>query len=265
MNARAFSLLGESDLLRVRQAALQALEEWRAAWGLGARQVQVACTRAWESARRTRVFEEGWTCWECDGRGWAAAAPLLVSRIREDLFGRSGPGAPERHSPVALEVGDRAIDDLIGRVLGKEAPPAVRKRAGEPAPDIPAQVFKHGSGAVVLDIELDEGRLRVVAGCGAAPPSSAKQARAGALPPGESHAALLAVPVTLEAELAELEMDLATLQSLETGDVVRLTARIDQPLRLSAPGGSTVCFGDFGTQDGFRALSLRKPVAHEGA
>jgi len=263
MNARALSLLGESDLLRVRQAAVQALEEWRAVWGLGARGAQVACARAWESARRTRVFEEGWTCWECDGRGWAAAAPLLVSRIGEDLFGRSEPGAPECHAPVALEVGDRAIDDLIGRVLGKDAPP-VRKRAGDPAPDIPAEVFKHGSGAVVLDIELDEGRLRIVAGCGATA-SSAKQARSGAQPPGESHAALLAIPVTLEAELGELDMDLATLQSLEAGDVVRLTARIDQPLRLSAPGGSTVCFGDFGTQEGFRALSLRKPVAHEGA
>jgi len=265
MNARPLSLLGESDLLRARQAAAQALEEWRAVWGLGAQGAQIACVRAWESAERTRVFDEDWTRWECDGWGWAAAAPTLVSRIQEALFGRSEPGAPERGAPLALELGDRAVDDLIVRLLGKGAPPAVRERAGGPAPEIPASVFKHGSGAVVLDIGIDEGQVRVVARCGAARVSSAPQARTGMQSPGESHAALHALPVTLEAELGELELDLSTLQSLEAGDVVRLTTRIDEPLRLSAPGGSTVCFGDFGTQEGFRALSLRKPGAHEGA
>ncbi len=232
MNARPLVLLGESDLLRVRQAAAQALEEWRTVWGLGARATQVAC---------------------------------MVSSIREALFGRSEPGAPESDAPVALEVGDLAIDDLIGRVLGKGALPVVRKGAGDPAPEFPAEVFEQGSGALVLDIEIHEGRFRVVAGCGTTQASPAKQARTGTQPPGESHVALLALPVTLEAELGELELDLATLQSLEAGDVVRLTTRIDQPLRLCAPGGSTVCFGDFGTQEGFRALSLRKQLAHDGA
>ena len=265
MNARPFSLLGESDLLRVRQAAAQALEEWRAVWGVELGEAQIACTRAWESAGPTRVFEEDWTCWECDSRGWAAATAVLVSRIQEGLFGRAEPGAPERGAPLALELGDRAVDDLVGRLLGTGAPPAIRKRAPESAPEIPADLFKHGSGATVLDIKIGEGQLRVVAGRGATQASSAGQARTGTQSPGESHVALHALPVTLDAELGELDIDLATLQSLEAGDVVRLSARIDQPLRVCGPGGKTVCLGDFGAQEGFRALSLRKPAAHEGA
>jgi flagellar motor switch/type III secretory pathway protein FliN len=264
MNARALSLLGASELLRMRQMAAQALEEWRAVWGLGREEAQIACTRAWETAERTRVLDEDWTRWECDGWGWAAAAPTLVYRLQETLFGRSEPGTSGRGAPVALEVGDRAVDDLIGQLFGKGAPPGIRREAGC-LPEISASDFKYGSGAAVIDIEIGEGRLRVLTRCGATRASSAPQARTGTQSPGESHAALHALPVTLEAELGELELDLSTLQSLEAGDVVRLTTRIDEPLRLSGPGGSTVCFGDFGAQEGFRALSLRKSAAHEGA
>jgi flagellar motor switch/type III secretory pathway protein FliN len=262
MDARTLSLLGESDLLRVRQAAARALEEWRAVWGVELQETQIACSRAWESAVRTRVFEEDWTCWECDDRGWVAAAPVLFSLVREALFGRAEPEASE--PSVAREVGDRAVDDLIGRLLGAGAPPAICKRVPDPAPEIPADVFKHGSGAALLDIKIGESQLRVVAGRGATRASSAG-ARTGTQTPGESHVALHALPVTLEADLGELDIDLATLQSLEAGDVVRLSARIDQPLRVCGPGGKTVCLGDFGSQEGFRALSLRKSAAHEGA
>lgn len=261
MKTRPIELLGESDLLRTRQTAAQALEAWRAVWGLEPREARIACVRAWESEERSPANEEGWLGWADEGAGWAAASPGFACAVRQSLFGPPQTGASEYDTPIALELCNLAIDDLVARLLAGETPSAVRKCEPGPAPAIPASVFEHGSGVVAMDIRLEEGRLFAVTR--RAP--RARQDQAGSQSFGESHGAMRAVPVALDAQLGELDIDLGTLQSLEVGDVIRLPARLDQPVRLLAPDGGTVCFGDFGTQEGFRALSLRKSAAHEGA
>lgn len=257
MNTRPIELLGESDLLRTRQTAAQALEAWRADWGLGPRDARIACARAWESGERIRPHEEAWLGWECEGTGWAAASPELACSLRRSLFGPPQAGATGHDTSLALELCHLAIDDLVVRLLAAEVPSAVRKCERGPAHVIPAGVFEQGSGAVVTDIQIEEGRLFAIT----LRTPRLRQDPAGSQSFGESHGAVRAVPVALDAQLGELDIELGTLQSLEVGDVIRLPARLDQPLRLLAPGGGTVCFGDFGTHEGFRALSLRKSAA----
>src|SRR5262245_31985593 len=104
MNARAIELLAESDLMRARRAAAQALEAWRAYWGLAPRAAQIACTRAWESAERGRVLEEDWTSWECENGDWAAASSGFGSGVRRTLFGPPQMGVPDAAAPVALDL-----------------------------------------------------------------------------------------------------------------------------------------------------------------
>jgi len=259
MEARTIELLGESDLLRARQSAARALEAWRASWGLEPREARIACVRAWEADERRPL--DGWETWEGGGVEWAAASPRLARTLRESLFGSLRAGTSERDSPVSLEVRDRAIDDLVAVLLGNGARPGLRRREAGTTRGIPASCRERGSGAALLEIAIDEGSLLAVTRC-ARPP---RQDRSGSQSFGESHVAMHGVAVTLDAQLGEVDMDIATLQSLEAGDVIRLPARLDQPLRLSAPDGKTVCFGDFGTHDGFRALSLRKSAIQEGA
>jgi flagellar motor switch/type III secretory pathway protein FliN len=262
MKTRPIELLGESDLLRSRQTAAQALEAWRAVWGLGPREARIACVRAWESGEPIRPDEKGWLGWVVgEGAGWAAASPEFACGLRQGLFGPAQAGASEHDTSIALELCNLAIEDLVVRLLAGELPSALRKCEQGSAPVIPAGVFEHGSGAVVTDIQIEEGRLLAIT----LRIPRFRQDPAGSQSFGESHGAMRAVPVPLDAQLGELDIELGTLQSLEVGDVIRLPAKLDQPLRLLAPGGGTVCFGDFGTQEGFRALSLRKSAAHEGA
>ena len=261
MDARPIELLGESDLLRAQRSAGQALDAWRAFWGLAPREAQTACVRAWQSAERVREVEKDWSCWAGDNGEWAAASPGLVSGVRRALFGAPQIGVPESGAPVALDTCDQAVEDLVVRLLKKTPPAAVARRVTGAAASLPVGALAHGSGSALLDIHTCEARLLVVTRC--SPPI--RQDRAGSQPFAESHLAMHSVPVTVAAELDDLDMDLATLQSLEAGDVIRLGAKIDHPLRISAPGGGTICFGDFGTVGGFRALALRKSAAHEGA
>jgi flagellar motor switch/type III secretory pathway protein FliN len=248
---RPLDFLGSSALSRLNRAATAALEEWRLAWGSGRAAARVDCARAWELAKGAPVFEDGWECWECaeGSPPWLGASPALAAATGSLLFGGS--------APLAAQVARRAADDLVGRLL-------VRFGGGEPrrangAPALPGAFFQPGSGTAVLDLEMPDAKLRIVARA----PHAAPPPRAPA-PVGELQGAMHGVPVTLGVELAELDMELGTLQSLEAGDVIRLPLEIDQPLRIAAPDGRTVCFGDLGRLQGCRALALRK-TAHGGA
>lgn len=83
---------------------------------------------------------------------------------------------------------------------------------------------------------------------------------ARALPPVETPvlAAIAARTVTLRVELAPVEVDLGTLQSLRVGDVLTLPHRLEQPLDLRAPDApaTVACTAYLGSRDGRRAVEL---------
>ena len=83
---------------------------------------------------------------------------------------------------------------------------------------------------------------------------------ARALPPVETPvlAAIAARSVTLRVELAPVEVDLGTLQSLRVGDVLTLPHRLEQPLDLHAPDApaTVACTAYLGSRDGRRAVEL---------
>ncbi len=267
MNVCGINLLGASGLEHLRGAAAEALERWCAAWGARVGAPRIACGRAWELEQCDRPFGEDGLRWECsDGRAWAVADPGLPARVHGSLFGSARESAEGAQRPtVAMEICDRALDELVQQLVASLAPRSACRRAeGRPA-DLPAHLLRHGSGAAVLDIEMGGGRLRLVVSGEPLADAAISKPRPGASPVHDFPSAMQSLPVALKAELGEIEMDLGTLQSLEPGDVVRLPARIDQTLRLSGPGGKTVCFGEFGSQDGFRALVLRKSAVQEGA
>jgi flagellar motor switch/type III secretory pathway protein FliN len=258
MSARPLNLLGVSEISRARDAVEKALAEWRRDWGIDAGATAVQCRRAWELDDRV------WSCG--DGEAWAGAAAALPDRLCETLFGRGAPQAVDSHASASLsrEICGRAIDDMVRRLLAVFAPgtPGLSAEFAQAKP--PAGLFEHASGALALDVEMAEGRVRIFARSGAREQSSAARASALASALTDPYSAVRDVPVILEAELGEVEMDLGMLQSLETGDVIRLPLRIDQALRVCGPNGATVCFGEFGAQESHRALYLRKSAVQEG-
>lgn len=249
--ARPLDLLGSSALSRLRGAAAEALEEWRLAWGIERLAPRIECTRAWELAKGAPLFDEGWEGWEGSGAEapWLAASPALVPSVEQMLFGGSG--------ALAAEVARRAADDLAGRLLRRFGASAPRRASTTPAP--PASILRFGSGTALLELQLAEARLGILV---QGPRLAAAPRVSTAL--GEVHSAMQGVPVTLGAELAELDLELGMLQSLEAGDVIRLPLPIDQPLRVTSPDGRTVCYGDLGQVAGFRALALRKTASAAG-
>jgi hypothetical protein len=239
-SARPLDFLGASALARARRAAAEALEEWRLAWGAAPVAARVECARIWEIQGPFPQEREWWSTNEA----WLGVSPELAAGVENALFGAS--------APLAGEVARRAVEDLARRLLSRFAPGAVRRAT----PELPAALRRPGSGFVVLDIELGAARLRLVARA----PRAAEPALRTPAPLGDLPGALQRVAVTLDAQLAELDLELGVLHSLEAGDVIRLPSQVDQPLRLAAPDGRTVCLGDLGRLEGCRALALRKPA-----
>lgn len=169
-------------------------------------------------------------------------------------------GAPEdleqefRASPIASDVVDEALDALITGLLAEISGFPVRP--AEPTP-IPDGLFRPGGGAALCVLTYRDAALKLLlpadALSQAAPP---KPAVRGSLTPLRQ--ALESVPVKLGVELSRAELTLGYLNTLAIGDVLALPTKVDQALRVLAPGEVRVCDAHLGTAEGRRAIELIK-------
>jgi flagellar motor switch protein FliM len=64
--------------------------------------------------------------------------------------------------------------------------------------------------------------------------------------------------IGIRAQLASLELDLGSLQSLEIGNVIPLPHSLDQPLNVISESGVLLCAAHLVQQHGMRALELSR-------
>jgi len=226
----------------------RSVDAWREAWGCAA-PARIECVR-----------EHEWT-----GASHSPSAPVLHAATFDALFGLR---------PVSAVGGELAADRLA-QLASSELREALRAACLPPAgredgDDAGAARRHRWSGVLVASVSC--GPIRIVrlldaasveamlAAEGEHPRSAPPRARAPALAPLAD--ALQTRTVRIRTTLAAGELDLASLQALALGDVIRLPHPLDRPLAVQADEDPLPCVAYLGQRDGRRAIELARGTAH---
>lgn len=265
MQARPFALVGASSLSAIRARLETQIETWCSDWGLATAGLEVSCARAWEAPRatgRTSVIHAGATptdrWFEGDaGCGRVTCNPGMAKSLQHAMF----PGGAQAFSSggiaaIATEAGEAALESLVESLAGVLARTAEVATAGATAVatgvattvattgDWFNACFLPGSGAVLATVSGTVGSDTFTLSClfdHAAvralqtPPAATVAAAPGKL---SLTRALRDVAVTLPVSVGEAEVDLASLSALTVGDVIRLDAPVQAPLKVRAACGA---------------------------
>lgn len=235
MGVQAYTLTA-GNVLREAVAALSApVATWAAAWGLPAPVLRAerACDAVPAPAAR-------WSGRHAGGRTlWFACHAEWQTELQRMLFAPDGslgpqePLVPRLASAAAGQAAEALERALALCLLGADA------AALDRVPD--NTVLARGSGAIVIYLQLGrlEGRVLLDAACVQAlcpQPAPVLPALARV----DRYAALAATPLALRLTVGAARVGLASLMSLEAGDVIRLDRAIDAPATLALPSGDTV-------------------------
>jgi hypothetical protein len=196
-------------------------------------------------------WQGAWQAFERDGRPVAWA--LVPAQAADDLLGGFFPGL-EGLGPVARAFACACEQDAFTRLA------AVLAAARAVLPAAPsAQAWRAGAGAMELRLGppfhwrmlLD---ATVVSGWRVTPPRRAAPTTCLALTAID--AALARHRLDVQVALEGCELELAALQALQPGDVVRLRHRVDQSAALRDATGSTLCRAYLGRCRGRVAVEL---------
>jgi Type III flagellar switch regulator (C-ring) FliN C-term len=247
-------------------------EDWRLAWGFE------TGSDLQTLAGDLTVPEAGVGCWallqeaqHAPAQAWINAPSGLDLELGRLLFGADG------QDGIAREVAGVARSDLMLRLhgffAGAGASTGLPQRAGQREhlwPVFEAAAQRLWSGALGIELRLDGHRLSLLLGgdlvamlLPLAPPSMSADAASDSRPVALREA-LARQTVDLRVCLNDVELSLGSLGNLHSGDVLRLSHTVDQPLAVLGPSGATVCLGWLGGRAGQRALQLapRQEVSH---
>jgi flagellar motor switch/type III secretory pathway protein FliN len=202
---------------------------------------------------RARVLDGGEVVW--------VSSPAGLDRVIErHVFGVDAAGATaQRHrdSTMAAAVTAVAMDELreilLKNLTGRLS--LSTNFAGVNAPEADRQ-FRQGSGAVLITVGLDSKPLRLLLPTSTLPKVAPEKRASSPQPVTHLPVALSRTHVTLTAEVGEAELTLGHLRTLAIGDVIPLSSRIDQPLKIAGPGGTAVCRAHIGLVGDRRAVEL---------
>jgi flagellar motor switch/type III secretory pathway protein FliN len=253
MQARPFALVGASSLSAFRARLETQIEAWCSDWGFATAGLEVSCARAWEAPRatgRTSVIHAGATPTDRWFEGDAGCAritcnPSMAKSLQHAMF----PGGAQAFSSggtaaIATEGGEAVLESLVEAVVG------LLTGATEVAEEVATTgewfnaCFRPGSGAVLTTVSGTVGSDTFTLSCLfdhpavctlRTPPAATVAAAPGKL---SLTRALRDVAVTLPVSVGEAEVDLASLSALTVGDVIRLDAPVQAPLKVWETGGA---------------------------
>jgi flagellar motor switch/type III secretory pathway protein FliN len=256
VNVTPYHLLKHSLTQRLSAQAGAALSAWTTAWCphvVG----KTDCAPA-DAPGAVVIPSVQWTCHAHDGgeRVWVAGAAGSLRHLEKMLFGLDEvDAAGDRHlsSSIAGDVVDRALGELLASLIhaltGLHTQPA-----GNAA--LPVHLLQRGSGAVRCTVSFGEQHLVLIVPPESLPSGALAPLRTARPPVRTLNAALANVSVRLRVEAAQTEMTLGYLGTLALGDVLTLPVGIHAPMRVTVPGGATLCHAHLGTLAGFHAIEL---------
>jgi hypothetical protein len=255
MNFRTYRATDPSAPERWRALMQEAVCRWRDDWGIGPA-ADIACSLPQPDSGRPVE-----RTWAVDGipRLWLAAEEGLPAALERAMFAPDRFVAPaDRHadSGFVLGIAHKACEDLIYTVvtiLGLEHAELVEPDAPL---KVPADLLCKGSGALEMSVSVAGKSLWFLAADLAA---RHRPLRALARPACRplSHAAA-GQPVHLRVEVGAANVPIGVLRTLGIGDVIRLEASLDDPMRVVVVEGSGACEAQLCTADGQRAIELTR-------
>jgi hypothetical protein len=265
MAPRPFKLLSGAEVGRFRELAQRCVGEWTEAWFAEAVQLPVRCFAAHDyPERKWAAREPNWTRLASAPDRWVAVltAGDADARLQEYLFrGARGLAADASHpSVLAAETGKEALLELATSILAAMPGQNGAGTPGATADVPPDDVWYIGSGGLVFELELGQGRATILASPGLII-SACGAARTGRRPEPrfvDFREALRGQTLEVRFVAGEAELELGTLQTMVVGDVVRLDSKVDEPLMLIGPAGSPLAAGYLGIHEGRKAAQLAK-------
>lgn len=250
MPVRPYLLIGSTVLERIRDLGSQAVAVWSREWLSQDMLPLVTC----RSIDRTGALLAP-TEWRSDSKQpfwWTAGADHSVCQW---LFaGTDGGGASS--GSLARECAKSGLDDLLRRLA----------RALEIDPAVPtirsdwSDISSPGAGSIMVDMTLGLATVSVLLSAktisrhlNAAPADAVEHERLAPLADG-----LAKQEVDLKVWLGEVELTVAILQSISVGDVIRLPARLDDPLPVTTSDGEVAFKSYLGLHDGHKAVELAR-------
>lgn len=261
MNVHPYRLLKRSDADALAARASAALTRWSSQW-VALPDHAVSCGEASDVAAslpaapmlRRRVLVNGAHVWAVVPAGAERTLELL-------LFGLDDMDATaDKHMSSRLGAGavDAALEELL-RMLVEAACGTVSAPAADAAPE--SHLLRRGAGSVACTVVLGTMTLRLLLPASVLPAAAVQVGKRGASAPlATLHTALAALPVPLSVEVCRTELTLGYLRTLAVGDVLALPVGVDQAMRVTGPGDTTVCHAHLGALSGFHAVELMKPA-----
>lgn len=222
MTMRPFVLLGDRALRIHRERAGRALAAWCLAWDVSLDEVRA----------------------DCDPARPAEAGGLFAPACR------SIAGCAAEPASVAGEAAEAAVRDLLDSLRAALCVP----RAA-PTPTDEAAMLATGSGALAVTVRWGDARHAFLVAHEDLIPIE-RERREAPPPVVEADAAVHGTSITLRAELGEVDVDVAALQALAPGDVIRLGAPLSRALDVVDAHGARLCGGHLGAFNGCRALDI---------
>lgn len=289
----------ETDLLQLAGHLDISRQRWRAAWLddlapslAGSHDIGISCVLAHQADNGSAAgntewqvlfpeLEAGDSAAAIDSQVWIDISPVSSESLQAILLGTaakqsvSTKGSPSLAAEMARAAWRDCIKELRtslaqGSQNGTGDHPQLPFCSHDGVDDrLPSHHMLAWSGAVRvtlpwhgLSLRLHIGPARAAAllrsGERTAKPSISKDA-----PLVPLHKAIEKKTTSLRLELAAVELDLGSLQSLVLGDVIPLPHRLDQPLQVLAEDGRPLCTAYLGQQQGMRAIELFRSAADE--
>lgn len=261
MDWRPFKLLNASETRWLAGTVAQAAGGWLAHWLPEETPGPVRCCAASERATTSLAGEPVRWIGSALRDGSYVAVALngeLWRAVAEKLFGSpAGASGP----PIGGATG--IVDDVVTQAfgnLGERLVALAGAGAAAPSSQAPAaDAWQRGSGAAIVEIPVAGQSITLLLGAPCVAKVLAKRERprrAELAALGDRRQCIGAQTAQVRVWLGDASIELGVLQSLALGDVVRLDARIDQPLPLSIEDRASGQRAFLGCLQGRRAVQL---------
>ena len=256
MASYPFLLLKRSTVEWLETRATTALAHWAAEWG--SLPITVHCVAASDTAW-CAAEKEAWQTRELtsDMVVWVHLEPGLTRSLVHPLFNLNEANATsDKHhaSDLADSVIEASVEDVQVNVI-TSLTGYVSHAVTASVP--PAYLWRRGSGAVLCTIRLGDKSLSLLLPAVSIPPINTASTTPRAPITLLQHA-LHQAQVKLCVEVSQAELTLGYLGTLAVGDVLSLPTHLDEPLRVSGPGDTTICQAHLGSLQGYHAIELIK-------
>jgi flagellar motor switch/type III secretory pathway protein FliN len=258
MEYRNYKLLNKTELFAIKRKLETAYEAWSSAWLTDVVPAQVGCHRAAEYQGDAALKRDVWKYVGVEPGQWIAVSfgSSFQSLLGASLASSGQGSIPARPSALLNDLAMRAVADLVRPLcpwVAESAAEKIVEGAG-----LPAQVWEAGSGALVAELTWGDERMEIVFSAAhvTAMLDTGKARSQSSVPFARTTDALLKERLTLKVLAGETQLELALLQTIVVGDVIKLNTRIDEPLQVLNADGTRLCNAFLGSYEGRKSIQL---------